>query len=385
MLQDFDFQVRYKSGKTHKDVDALSRNPETADPVLVISRLTEKESAASARSNDRDSLEKVDENEEQEKETNESMKRKEKSALVELEKNEEDKKSKQPNNEKKSTSSASESIPDRQTFLSSQQNDPELMPLIACLLNPSQNHPPAIKKKSRLFLLKSDLLYYSPHSLSSPTRRLCIPRSLIAVILHYLHDDPTAGHLGVQRTFHRARERFYWKKMWKDVHAYVSSCTSCNEIKTSRRLGIGFLQPLAPTSLPFERIGIDTVGPFPRSALGNKYIVTITEYATKTAIAGATKDDTSLSASKVFVHQVILKYGFPKSLISDRGTEFCGQVFSHCLKAFKITHSKTSALHPRSNGQTERFHHCPRTNDGSLREGKSIKLGRVSRLFAFRI
>ena len=41
-------------------------------------------------------------------------------------------------------------------------------------------------------------------------------------ILHGCHVDPTAGHMGRERTIHRIKERFMWHGMVKDVNELVS-------------------------------------------------------------------------------------------------------------------------------------------------------------------
>lgn len=42
-------------------------------------------------------------------------------------------------------------------------------------------------------------------------------------ILHGCHVDPTAGHMGRERTLFRIKERFMWKGMYRDVQLLVCS------------------------------------------------------------------------------------------------------------------------------------------------------------------
>ena len=48
-------------------------------------------------------------------------------------------------------------------------------------------------------------------------------------------------------------------------------------------------------------------------------------------------------------------YGSPRELITDRGTEFVNKLVAEVTRLFSIKHNKTTAFHPRTNGQTERF------------------------------
>ena len=42
-------------------------------------------------------------------------------------------------------------------------------------------------------------------------------------ILHGCHVDPTAGHMGRERTLFRIKERFMWTGMYRDVQRLVCS------------------------------------------------------------------------------------------------------------------------------------------------------------------
>ena len=48
-------------------------------------------------------------------------------------------------------------------------------------------------------------------------RLLVVPTDTRNEILHLAHDDPTAGHLGLTRTFDHLQQRFYWPGTREDV------------------------------------------------------------------------------------------------------------------------------------------------------------------------
>lgn len=323
LLQDFSFDIMYKSGKSHKDADALSRLPETAAQALVVTRSMTGSATASGPSPNPD----VDEDKKQGSASTDRV------------------------------ASVLTSPPDKATLIQHQKLDREFKQIVSML---TQQHTScrSIPRRLRRYRLVNDVLYYCPASPVNRSQQLCVPASCRALVLSMLHDAPVCGHLGLQRTWQRARERFYWPRMWSDVRDYVASCVSCSEIKASKQRPVGLLQPLTPALVPFARIGTDTVGPFKRSSRGNRFIVTITDYCTKTAIACATRENTAKAASHVLLHHVILRYGFPHEVLSDRGSEFVASLYQETLKAFNITARHSTAMHPRTNGQTERFHHC---------------------------
>jgi len=62
------------------------------------------------------------------------------------------------------------------------------------------------------------------------------------------------------------------------------------------------------------------------------------------------------AVAKVFVSQVILKYGNPNIVQTDQGANFVSEVFQNTCKLLKIKKIQSTAFHPESQGSTERSH-----------------------------
>jgi len=69
---------------------------------------------------------------------------------------------------------------------------------------------------------------------------------------------------------------------------------------------------------PFERISVDITGPFPKSAKGNIYMVTVMDHFTKWAEAIPLRNHTAPTVARALLVHV----GFPLQLLTDRGPEF---------------------------------------------------------------
>lgn len=169
------------------------------------------------------------------------------------------------------------------------------------------------------------------------------------------HDCPSGGHLGIRKTWSKMRYRYFWPKMHANIINYIQSCHACNSRKTDTQQPVGKLQPLPPVYRPFERVGMDKLGPLPESIDGNKYIFVVTDYCTRTVIAKATPNGTAAEAARFFLHDVILRYSAPREIVTDRGTEFCNELFKSITDFWSAIHRRTTAYHPRTNGLTERF------------------------------
>ena len=182
-----------------------------------------------------------------------------------------------------------------------------------------------------------------------------IPASMINQLLQAYHDSPTSGHLGINKTWNKIRDRYFWPEMFKRIKEYVLSCTKCKQFKIDRTKSKGKLQPIEPPTGILDLMGLDFVGPVPQSTNGNKYILMCTDYLSRYAITQATTNCTSETAARFIVDKLILQFGVPRQLVTDRGTHFMSNVFEAITSRCGINHITTTTYHPQCNGLTERF------------------------------
>ncbi|GFW33393.1 retrovirus-related Pol polyprotein from transposon 412 [Trichonephila clavipes] len=130
--------------------------------------------------------------------------------------------------------------------------------------------------------LRNGVLYRKFESEDGKTFRwqLVLPRSRIPEVLKELHGSPTGGHFGVMKTLHRVRERFCWGKVRADVEQWCKSCDACSARKGPKMRSRGKLHRYN-VGAPFERIAFDILGPLPRTASSNKYLLNVIDYFTK--------------------------------------------------------------------------------------------------------
>jgi len=171
-------------------------------------------------------------------------------------------------------------------------------------------------------------------------------------ILFMCHDHPTGGHFGVDATYNKIKERFYWAGMKTDIKNYIKKCDACQ--RRGQKGGETFLHPIKVTG-PFERIGIDFVGPLTRTRKRNKYILVITDYLTKWPEAKAMREATAKNVVQFLYEGIICRHGCPKIILSDRGTHFKNELVEQLCDKFKINHKLSSPYHPQTNGLVERF------------------------------
>ena len=54
--------------------------------------------------------------------------------------------------------------------------------------------------------------------------QVVVPKTYRQDILGIAHETPLAGHLGVNKTFQKILDHFYWPNLRKDVVGYCKSC-----------------------------------------------------------------------------------------------------------------------------------------------------------------
>jgi transposase InsO family protein len=58
-------------------------------------------------------------------------------------------------------------------------------------------------------------------------------------------------------------------------------------------------------------------------------------------------------AAVKFLKNIVYRFGVPKRVLMDNGTQFKGAKFLRCCADFGIHHQPSSAAHPQTNGQVE--------------------------------
>ncbi|KAH9273416.1 hypothetical protein BASA83_004077 [Batrachochytrium salamandrivorans] len=142
----------------------------------------------------------------------------------------------------------------------------------------------------------------------------------------------------------------------KDLKDFIARCPECQLDRSSSGIHAPLpIRPVPPVALPFERWGIDFYGPMAETKSGNKYLITCIDYATRWVLAKPVKDMTE-SAVSAFLYELMMTYGAPFEIISDRGKSFLAEGIDLFERENKIRHLATTPYHPQTNGMVERMH-----------------------------
>jgi hypothetical protein len=173
-------------------------------------------------------------------------------------------------------------------------------------------------------------------------------------LLFEAHDAATGGHFGVNKTYDKMAQNFYWPRMALDVAEYVSSCAKCQANKASNQKPAGLLQSIEPVRKG-HTITLDFIGPVPTSARGKNFILVIVDKFTKRAWYEPVKMAlTGRGAADVIFNRVVRHQGVPSCILSDRDPRFTSGFWRALWEALGTRVALSTAYHPQTDGQTER-------------------------------
>ncbi|KAK2577752.1 hypothetical protein KPH14_011855, partial [Odynerus spinipes] len=182
---------------------------------------------------------------------------------------------------------------------------------------------------------------------------LVVPKAKVEEILKECHDSPTGGHFGVKKTLAKVRQRFFWLSNRTDVEDWCRRCFRCSAKKGPKMKGKGALK-IYNVGAPFERIALDIVGPLPKSSSGNRYGLVVVDYFSKWLEVVPLLNQQATTIAKALVREVISRHGVPLELHSDQGRSFESSIFKELMKILGIKKTRTTPLHPQSDGLVER-------------------------------
>uniref|UniRef100_A0A8C1RD31 Gypsy retrotransposon integrase-like protein 1 n=1 Tax=Cyprinus carpio TaxID=7962 RepID=A0A8C1RD31_CYPCA len=217
------------------------------------------------------------------------------------------------------------------------------------LLHPDQllSYPYFSILKDKLYRVTQDA------QTKQDTTQLLFPRSRREMLFQAAHCNPMAGHLGQTATLNRLMARFFWPGIHENVRRWCASCHECQLVNPPATPKAP-LCPLPLTQVPFERIGMDLIGPLERSARGHRFALVLVDYATRYPEAVPLRTISAKSvASALF--QLISRVGIPKEILTDQGTAFMSRTIRELYELLGIKSIRTSVYHPQTDRLVERF------------------------------
>lgn len=184
--------------------------------------------------------------------------------------------------------------------------------------------------------------------------RVIVPSSRRQDVLAINHDHMLSGHLGIEKTYSRLKRQYKWPGMKKDIAEYVNSCIECNKRKPYGATKAPLIS-IATSPRIWERIAMDIVGQISECESGYKYILVVSDYATRYVITIPMADQRAETVAKHLVVEILTRFGAPQIILSDQGTNFQSKLVKYICELFNIKQTRTTPYHPQTDGLVERF------------------------------
>ena len=205
------------------------------------------------------------------------------------------------------------------------------------------------KFKDKYILLDGVLHYID----KDETLYLEIPKSLQKGIIENVHAS-CLQHLGRDKTYHMIKKQYHWKGLTTMVRDYVNQCVTCQSRNLQQPKTP--LEEITPPRFCFQKIAIDTAGPYPETDQGNKYVITVIDCLSGYLEAFPVPSNSSVVVAKLLLNEIFRRYSWVETMVSDNGSNYVSELIQEILKQGHVAHIKTSPYHPQSNGKVERAH-----------------------------
>ena len=162
--------------------------------------------------------------------------------------------------------------------------------------------------------------------------RVVIPSKWRDKVLDELHK----GHPGVVRMKTLARSHIWWPNLDSAIERKAKACTACQSNK--------HLLPKAPLHYwpwppaPWDRIHIDFAGPF----MGKMLFIVVDVHSKWPEVCIMTSTTTARTIS--VLREMFTRFGLPKQLVSDNGSQFTSDEFAQFLVGNGVNHIRPSSL-----------------------------------------
>ncbi|KAK4697324.1 hypothetical protein P7C70_g8228, partial [Phenoliferia sp. Uapishka_3] len=177
-----------------------------------------------------------------------------------------------------------------------------------------------------------------------------------ASIISACHDQVTAGHFGLEKTYARVKALAWWPGVYTDTEDYVSR-DACQRASKHTGKPYGFAQRIEEPKKPWELINMDFVSGFPPGGKeGFNAVLVIVDCFSRRArfLPTFTDADAKFTASQFFA-SIMNEHGVPVGIVSDRDKLFTSDFWKYLSALCGIQLKLSTSYHPQTDGLAERY------------------------------
>ena len=184
--------------------------------------------------------------------------------------------------------------------------------------------------------MKKDFLYRELiDKKGMKTTQLVVPADHREEVMRVGHEILFGGHLMAKKTTDRVEAEFHWPGLSADVKRYCASCDMCQRTSPRGKVGRLPLGQMPLIDVPFSRVAVDIVGPIdPPTERGNRYILTLVDYATRYPEAVALRNIDTIRVAEALV-EIFTRVGVPSEMLTDQGAQFTSKLMREIARLLR--------------------------------------------------
>jgi hypothetical protein len=208
-----------------------------------------------------------------------------------------------------------------------------------------------IEARTRPYVIIEGELY--KHGVCSPLLK-CLSRTEGIELMKEMHAGLCGSHIGSRPLMGKVfRQGFYWPKAASDVTDLVQKSENCQKCARNQKQPWSLTQLIQPT-WSLQRWGLDLLGPLTPAQGNLRYVVVVVGYCSKWIEAKPLATITSTTVQKFFWQNIVCRFGVPKAITVDNGTQFDAETFKDFCDQIDTKIHFASVRHPESNELVER-------------------------------
>jgi ribonuclease HI len=217
-------------------------------------------------------------------------------------------------------------------------------------LSDDETYNKRMEARTRPYVVIEGELY--KHGVCSPLLK-CLSKTEGIELMKEIHAGLCGSHIGSRPLLGKVfRQGFYWPKEASDAADLVQKCENCQKCARDQKQPSSLTQLIQPT-WPLQRWGLDLLGPLPPAQGNLRYVVVVVEYFSKWIEVKPLATITSVTVQNFFWQNIVCRFGVPKAITVDNGTQFDAEAFKEFCDQIGTKIHFASVRHPESNGLVE--------------------------------
>ena len=141
--------------------------------------------------------------------------------------------------------------------------------------------------------------------------------------------------------------------MSHDIELYCKTCGTCMTSKDANSKPTGLLHSLPIPNRLWQSIGLDFMGPLPKSNDFDYLLVVIDRLTSQVHLVPTTMMVTTRGITWLILKEVMRLHGIPESIVSDQDTKFTSIFWKELHRPMGSKLLMSTVFHPQTDGVTE--------------------------------